>query len=384
MAWTRTLPTGETYRFLGVNTADNSGDPFSILFPFGDNAGLDPGELAFIDQELARPASLALVFGHHPVTDTGDSDDTWLFYGHEDFVHYLDLHRASAYGYGHTHASSQVLFEGNDYTGHMAGDGIAYNNIASLGKSSSNNYSVVAIDCNGVSAVPATVGTWPVVLITAPLSAYVGAEPNPYAYAVPAAGDNPIRALVFDAAANPQVTYRIDAGTTWYPMARVAEGPLWHAAWNASALPAGDHTIEVRAAGTTTRSQVITVKVGSPTAAVAGDADGDRRSDVFWRHTTNGDVWLWPMDGAARTAEIVRADGRRHELGDPRPGRPHGRRQGRHPLAPQDHRRDLPLADGREHAALGNLRRRPSTRPTTSSARAISTATGSRTSSGGT
>ena len=34
-----------------------------------------------------------------------------------------------------------------------------------------------------------------------------------------------------------------------------------------------------------------------------GDFTGDRKSDVLWRHATLGEVWLWPMDGAARTAE---------------------------------------------------------------------------------
>ena len=29
----------------------------------------------------------------------------------------------------------------------------------------------------------------------------------------------------------------------------------------------------------------------------------DRRSELLWHHTTRGEVWLWPMDGAARTAE---------------------------------------------------------------------------------
>ena len=34
-----------------------------------------------------------------------------------------------------------------------------------------------------------------------------------------------------------------------------------------------------------------------------GDFTGDLKSDVLWRHATQGDVWLWPMDGPARTAE---------------------------------------------------------------------------------
>ena len=51
-SWTRTFPFG-TYHFLGVNTADNSGDPFSIFWPYGDYAGLDTSELDFIYTQLA-------------------------------------------------------------------------------------------------------------------------------------------------------------------------------------------------------------------------------------------------------------------------------------------------------------------------------------------
>ncbi len=265
-SWTRSLPSGEQYHFLGVNTADNTGAPFSISFPYGDYAGLDASEIGFIEQELAShsTANLTFAFGHHPVTDTGASGDTWLFYGHTQFIHDLDTYSASAYHYGHTHEYSQALFKGNSYTGLMSGDGIAYDNVASLAKSSSDNYSLVAIDCNGVSSINATPGTWPVVLITAPLAANLGTAPNPYAYTVPAAASNPIRALVFDAAAIAHVQYRIDAGATWYPMTRVAANPaLWEGTWNASALAAGAHTIEVQATGTTTRSHVISVNVTS-------------------------------------------------------------------------------------------------------------------------
>jgi len=33
------------------------------------------------------------------------------------------------------------------------------------------------------------------------------------------------------------------------------------------------------------------------------DFTGDLKSDVLWRDETRGEVWLWPMDGAAKTAE---------------------------------------------------------------------------------
>jgi hypothetical protein len=33
------------------------------------------------------------------------------------------------------------------------------------------------------------------------------------------------------------------------------------------------------------------------------DFGGDGKADILWRHATQGDAWLWPMNGAARTAE---------------------------------------------------------------------------------
>ena len=117
----------------------------------------------------------------------------------------------------------------------MGGDGIHYYNVKSLGKDSGSYYSIVAIDCNGVSSMTPSSGAWPVVLITAPVDKYIGGAVNPYAYTVPASSANFVRALVFDTAASPQVSYRIDGGTTWYPMTRVAAGsPVWQGAWNAS------------------------------------------------------------------------------------------------------------------------------------------------------
>ena len=40
-----------------------------------------------------------------------------------------------------------------------------------------------------------------------------------------------------------------------------------------------------------------------PSVHPRGDFTGDLKSDILWRHSTGGDVWLWPMNGAARTAE---------------------------------------------------------------------------------
>jgi len=43
--------------------------------------------------------------------------------------------------------------------------------------------------------------------------------------------------------------------------------------------------------------------LGRPHRATAILVDDDGRRDVLWHHSTRGEVWVWPMDGAARTAE---------------------------------------------------------------------------------
>jgi hypothetical protein len=263
VSWTREFPFG-TYHFLGVNSAGNDGRAFSLFFPYGDYAGLDSTELAFVNQSLSEnsAAALTFAFGHHPVTDTGEPDDTWLFYGHQEFVQALDTRGASTYNFGHTHRTSQALFRGNSYTGLMSGDGLYYYNVASLSKDSPTGYSLVAVDTNGVSSITNAVNAWPLLLITAPLDRYIGGAVNPYAYTVPAASTNFVRALVFDQNSISLVRFRIDGGATWYPMSRVGStSPVWQGAWDASALPAGNHTIEVQATGTTTVLDVVTVEV---------------------------------------------------------------------------------------------------------------------------
>jgi hypothetical protein len=262
VSWTKSFPFGD-YHFLGVNTADNTGAPFSISWPWGDYAGLDNTELAFIDNDLRTNigANLTFIFGHHPVTATGNSQDTYLYYGYQQFIQDLGNGGSSVYGYGHTHVASETVFDGDAYTGQMPGYGVHYDNIASLGKSSSSQLRVIAVDCDGVSSAEVTVGTWPVVLITAPVDAYTGSVPNPYAYTVPASATNPIRALVFDPNTVSSVSFRVD-GATWTTMQRVTGNTrFWSGTWDASHAATGEHTIEVRAVGSATRSSVITVKV---------------------------------------------------------------------------------------------------------------------------
>ena len=259
VSWTKEYSFGK-YHFLGINTADNTGSPFSLTWPYGDYAGLDSTELSFIDQQLSanRNADLSLIFGHHPLAPTGNSSDTYVYYGLQDFIGLMDQYTCLLYGYGHTHAFSEALFDKDM----RMSEGVFYFNVASLGKSSQNQYTVMAIDCNGISSTTRTVGSWPVVLITAPLDRYLGGTLNPYSYLVPAASSNPVRALVFDPSNVSQVQYRIDGAAIWQPMA-VAPGNarLYKASWDASALAQGEHTIEVKATDASARSGSDIIKV---------------------------------------------------------------------------------------------------------------------------
>jgi hypothetical protein len=55
--------------------------------------------------------------------------------------------------------------------------------------------------------------------------------------------------------------------------------------------------------GGTSSPQTLIITAAAGTRVVPSDFTGDLKSDMLWRHATRGDIWLWPMDGAARTAE---------------------------------------------------------------------------------
>ncbi len=267
ISWTRDFPFGK-YHFLGINTADNTGAPFSLTSPYGDHAGLDTSELTFIQHELQlhSDASLTLIFGHHPLASTGNSTDTYVYYGANEFINLMDTYRSSLYGYGHLHSFGEDFFTQN------MTEGVFYFRVASLGKSSQNQFSITAIDCDGISTVTQTINTWPIVLITAPLDRYLGNRVNPYSYTVPNSTSNPIRTLVFDPNPVQGVQYRVDGGATWQQMANVSTNQrLWEAAWDASTLAEGEHTIEVQSATASgARSNIITVYVESQQLPLVG------------------------------------------------------------------------------------------------------------------
>jgi len=207
---------GRTYHFLGVTPPAMTAGPSALTSPYGDYAGLDTTELAFIRSELLANAgsALTLVFGHHPVTDTGFLGRYMALLRPPGVHQRPRLQPRVHIQLRPYHDYSQALFSGNPYTGFMFNGGIHYYNVRSLGRTAASYYSVVAIDCNGLSSATPSSNTWPVVLITAPVDKYIGGAVNPYAYTVTASSSNFVRALVFDNVTTTQVSYRIDSGTT--------------------------------------------------------------------------------------------------------------------------------------------------------------------------
>lgn len=248
-SWIREFPFG-TYHFIGICTPGNDGAPFSFRprDNFGDHAGLDEIELAFIKSQLINhtDSELTFIFGHHPF-DAHYSAwlDTGLTYGSESLLNLIDDYNISQYGFGHTHDYRESFYYDD------LPPGVFYLNLASLGKSDQNHYAIMAIDGNGLSVTPADKGVWPVVLITAPLNQWPENQLNPFTYDVPQSSQNPVRALVFDANPVIKVEFRVDKNGDWQEMEQVEDTPAWQGVWDASNSTPGPHTIEVQAYGST-------------------------------------------------------------------------------------------------------------------------------------
>jgi alpha-tubulin suppressor-like RCC1 family protein len=65
----------------------------------------------------------------------------------------------------------------------------------------------------------------------------------------------------------------------------------------------GDNTLGELGDGTTTSRSTPAAVTGLGGVPAYSDFTGNHKSDILWRHTTGGDVWLWPMDGAAKGSE---------------------------------------------------------------------------------
>jgi len=263
---------GGTYHFMLVSTP-HPDYTHPCIDGYNDSPGeLNDGELNFIENELERRknANLTFIFGHHPMNR--------LVIGRDRFSSLLRDYNVSLYGYGHTHDMGETMVRG---TLHL--------NVDSLAEHS--RYAIVAVDNDGISVTHATLNQWPVILITTPIDKNLGGN-NPYAYKVHSLGiygsmeyhQCPIRALVFDENPVTKVEYRIDGKDEWYPMSRVrrvggTNSYLWETTeWDCTILPSGNHTLEVRATGSTTRSDIITFEI-------------EPRLDLIFTIDVTGSMW---------------------------------------------------------------------------------------------
>jgi alpha-tubulin suppressor-like RCC1 family protein len=128
---------------------------------------------------------------------------------------------------------------------------------------------------------------------TAPVNGATGIATNPtlmwgastgaasYEYCYDTSNDNACSAWISAGSATGAGLAGLASATTYY--------------WQVRALNAGGVTYADGSAPAFSSFRTRT--------AVPRDFTGDLKSDILWRHATGGDVWLWPMNGAARTAE---------------------------------------------------------------------------------
>ncbi|MBN2055800.1 metallophosphoesterase [bacterium] len=255
-SWTVEKPFG-TYHFMMINTASSDGLPC----PF-DNSGLAPGELREIDAGLDhnRDANQHFIFGHHPKEN--------LFTGRDAFFAMLNTYKVSLYGFGHTHVHSCETPLETPWTIHL--------NTASLGKSATDHYQLIAIDNDAVVVGSKDVGAFPVVLITAPVP-YQGCTGEEFRYKVPLHNsDNPVRALVFDIDQESieSVKFTIDS-STFNTMERIGESSVWEGFFDGFHYDYGVHSLTVRVRGSSTVSETVPIKLEQTECSDGIDNDGD-------------------------------------------------------------------------------------------------------------
>lgn len=230
------FPFGD-YLIFGLNSAGNGSGPFS------EQPAFPADMVALLDASLTAHDSLplALLFAHHPIdVPAGAASVIALAQQHEAF-----------YFHGHVHAYGSYLDQS-----------VWSAQVSSLGKKDTDNLAVIAVDNDALSyAATSTNAPWPFVVITAPVSARLDSgEANPYAYPVCNTGtDNPVRALVFDAAPVSAVSVSINAGP-FAPMTQdPAEPRLWQGIFDAQGLPEGEVTLTIQAIASTTRAVSIPI-----------------------------------------------------------------------------------------------------------------------------
>ncbi|HEX5070031.1 MAG TPA: FG-GAP-like repeat-containing protein [Vicinamibacterales bacterium] len=108
-----------------------------------------------------------------------------------------------------------------------------------------------------------------------------------------------------------------NSGNSNLTVSGIAYPAAFGGAWSGTILPGGHQDVIVTFSpsalalygGTVTVTADQTSGTATATASgrgvssLAADATADGKSDIFWRHNSRGEVWLWPMDGTTKLTE---------------------------------------------------------------------------------
>lgn len=228
--------------------------PFGDYFIYGTATNRDDGsivpdaefsqaDLTEMEAELAAndSAELIFVFGHHGIHQPENASQA---------IQIVQQHKAF-YFHGHIHDHGSYIQ-----------DDIVVAQVDTLGKGSTDNLAVIAVDNNAVSyEYTSSEDPWPFVVVTAPANRVLhSGEANPYAYEVPTnCTDNPVRALVFDKSTVSAVTFEAAGGQPQPMNAHPSIDHLYVGSWDTSGLSPGETSLTVTAHASQVRGRQITV-----------------------------------------------------------------------------------------------------------------------------
>ena len=240
------------YFMYGCNTAGEEGRRFI------DDHEFSQAELDELQAELTAndDSRLSLVFGHHPPNQPDNA---------EQAREIMKEHQA-IYFHGHSHVYDEYIYS----------DLLTFQ-VDSLGKATSNNLAIIAVDNDFVVyEVTDSDNPWPLIVVTAPAETRLkSGDPHPYAYPIGnSCGDNPLRALVFDAAEVTAVTARLGDGEEIALEQDPQRPMLWSGVFDSSGYSEGEAELTVTAVGSEERSRSITVVLADVPCPEAVEPDG--------------------------------------------------------------------------------------------------------------
>lgn len=323
---TVTLPSGDSYLFIGVNTCDSTGDKWIAPGGFkSDDPELSAAERDYIEKELKNfyprtnpipQNKLSFIFGHagiyrlvpwslnpfseYTLNELGDADQGR---GGPEFVSLLNQYNVSAYIFGHTH-TNRDLYDLNSK------HGISSKLINTASLAYEDTYRIIVVDNGGVVTRAFKLNNWPIAMITSPLNVKATgfdasydtkAINNKYAYNLYSNPDNFIRVVAFDPSTSLTLTYNykpVDSTSfilpTWANMNKVNDtSDIYQSGWDCSGLTEGEYNLVVKATSSNGECyDTITVRIDTKGLAFTSPNSGEILSGtISLKATINEDVF---------------------------------------------------------------------------------------------